>query len=394
MWIKRRHRIVTGFLKIIFPPYLKLKYKFTRDKRISIGKGSIVLSNHTTTLDPFLVQLLFKEHLYFMASKDLFNHRFTGKLIKWLINPIPKEKSKKNDISAVKNCMRVIKEGGNVCIFPEGNRTFSGKLGNVDYSIVKLVKSLKVPLVILNIQGGYPTDPRWGNTVRKGRVHVGFKKIYSYEEIKDMDNDELYKLIVENLKVDDYNYYPEYKGKNLAEDLERIFYICPICGKMHTIYSKNDIIYCKKCGLEVIYRKNLTFAPNKEEFTFFNVGEWYEWQVEKIKEMVFEDDELIYNDAIELYLSIPFKSKQLLIDGTMKMYGSYFEFENQDKKIKINFDEVEAITMVGKKKMNIYVGDKTYQVFKTSKTNLLKYLHMFYVIKNKKMGGNYAFLGI
>ena len=394
MWVKRRHRWVINFLKLIFQPYLKLKYKMTRDKRISIGKGSIILSNHTTTLDPFLIQLLFKENLYFMASKDLFNHRFTGKLIKWLINPIPKEKSKKNDISAVKNCMRVIKEGGNVCIFPEGNRTFSGKLGNVDYSIVKLVKTLKVPLVICNIHGGYPTDPRWGNTVRKGRVHVGFRKIYSYEEIKDMDNDELYNLIIENLTVDDYNYYPEYKGKNLAEDLERIFYICPVCGKMHTIACQNEKISCNQCGLEVIYRKNLTFSANKEEFKFFNVGEWYEWQIEQVKEKEYSDDELIYNDPIELYLSVPFKSKELLIDGKIEMYGTYLKFSNEKDELVIKFDEIDAITMVGKKKMNIYVGDKTYQIFKTSKTNLLKYLHMYYIIKNKKTGGNYAFLGI
>ena len=394
MWVKRRHRIIVGFLKKFIFVYLKVRYKFTRDKKISIGKGSIILCNHTTTLDPFMVSMLFKENLYFMASKDIFNHRFTGKLIKWLVNPIPKEKSKKSDISAVKNCMRVVKEGGNICIFPEGNRTFSGKLGNVDYSIVKLVKSLKVPLVICNINGGYPTDPRWGNTIRKGRVHAGFRRIYSYEEICDMDNDELYKLIIENLTVDDFNFHPEYKGKYLAEDLERVFYICPVCEAYHTISSANDKIYCTSCGLEVTYHKNLTFCPSDERFNFNNTSQWYDWQIAKIIEKEYNDDELIYSDDIELYLSIPFKSKQLLIDGKVNMYGSYFEFMNENDVVKLKFEDISAVTLVGKKKMNIYVGDKTYQIFKTGKTNLLKYLHMYYVLENKRNGGNYEFLGL
>ena len=29
-----------------------------------------------------------------------------------------------------------------ICIFPEGNRTFSGELGYIDYSIVKLIKKI------------------------------------------------------------------------------------------------------------------------------------------------------------------------------------------------------------------------------------------------------------
>lgn len=394
MWVKKRHRIITGLLRGFISLFLKLKYKYTKDNKISIGKGSVILCNHTTTLDPFLVQMLFKENLYFVARKEILENRFKGKLIKWISNPIPKNKTNENDITVVKNCMKVVGEGGNICIFPESGRTFSGKLGNVNYSIVKLVKSLQVPLVICNIRGGYPTDPRWGKTVRKGRVHVGIKKIYSYEEIKDMDNNELYNLIIENLTVDDYNYYPEYKGKNLAEDLERIFYICPVCGTMHSLYSKDDTIYCKECGLEVVYRKNLTFAPNKEEFTFFNVSEWYQWQIEQIKATEYKDNDLIYQDFIELYSSIPFKTKKLLIDGMIKMYGDFIEIGNNDDKIVINFSDIEAITMVGKMKMNIYVGDKTYQLCKTSKTNLLKYLHMFYVIKNKKHGGDFSFLGI
>ena len=146
--------------------------------------------------------------------------------------------------------MRVAKEGGNICIFPEGNRTLSGKLGNVDYSIVKLAKSLKVPLVICNIEGGYGVDPRWSNKSRKGKLHVFVRNIYQFDDIKDMDNDELYNLIIDGLTVDEFANENEYKSKKIAEDLERVFFICPNCGHMHSIHTKGNQIYCNKCGLE------------------------------------------------------------------------------------------------------------------------------------------------
>ena len=124
------------------------------------------------------------------------------------------------------------------------------------------------------------------------------------------------------------------------------------------------------------------------------VHQWYNWQVESLKEKEYCTSCPIYKDEMELYLSEAFKPKQLICDGTLKMYNNRFEFEYGNENIIFNFDDISAITLVGKKKMNIYIGDITYQIFKHSKTNLLKYLHTYYVIKNKNSGGNYEFLGI
>lgn len=392
MWIKFRHRVVIEIIRPFFTLYLKFKYKLTHDKAIKMPEGSVILCNHTTTLDPFMLNLLFKQNVYFMASKDIFNHRFTGGLIRFLVNPIPKEKGNKSDISAIKSCMKVAKENGNIGIFPEGNRTLSGKLGYIDFSIVKLVKALKKPLVICNITGGYPTDPRWGSTIRKGRMHVSFREIYQYEDINAMSNEDLYNLIIEKLTVDDYSYMVDYKGKKIAENLERVLYICPICGHMHTIYTKDNKIYCKDCGLEVTYLPSIRLESNNEKFKFNNVSGWYDWQIEEIKKKSYLKDELIYQEDLELYLSLPFKSKQLVGDGVLKMYNDRFEFDYNEENVVIDFKDISGITLVGKKKMNIYTNDKTYQVFKSSKTNLLKYMHMYYVITNEEE--NYEFLGL
>lgn len=44
--------------------------------------------------------------------------------------------------------------------------------------------------------------------------------------------------------------------------------------------------------------------------------------------------------------------------------------------------------------MNIYANGKTYQVYENERTNLIKYMHMFYIIRNRKEGIENGFIGI
>ena len=80
-------------------------------------------------------------------------------------------------------------------------------------------------------------------------------------------------------------------------------------------------------------------------------GSW--WQIEVIKEKDYSSDEVIYQDEVGLYLSVPFKKKQLLSFGQMKIYNNRFTFDSTDGVKEFMFDEITAVTLLGKKKMNI-----------------------------------------
>ncbi len=51
MLIKKRPQFVTSFLRIIFRTFLRIKYKAVIEKPISIEDGSLVICNHTTSMD-------------------------------------------------------------------------------------------------------------------------------------------------------------------------------------------------------------------------------------------------------------------------------------------------------------------------------------------------------
>ena len=394
MWVKRRHKFFRDVIAAVLRPYLRLKYKFKYKKPIKLEENSLVICNHTTSMDQFLVATLFKNHLYFMASHDIFQHRFIGKLINRLVAPIPKEKSKPTDLTAIKNCMRVVKEGGSIGIFVEGNRNYDGKLCHVDESIVKLVKMLKIPLVICNIQGGFGTEPRWSNSIRKGKLDAFVKRTYKYDELKDMSNEDLYKLIIDEITVDDENYYDNYKSKKRAEYIERLLYVCPVCGKLHTIYSKGNYVYCSSCGLKAEYGADLRFRSDNENFTISTVSEWSNYQLDFVKSLDYKDNEIIYQEEIELYEPRMYNSKVKLGEGLLRMYNDRFVFDLDTQELVLSFDQIEGVTCLGKKKLNIYCNGKTYQLFKEVNKNLIKYMHAYYIIKNKKAGVLDGFIGI
>ena len=342
-------------LRPFFKLFLRLKYGYKIKTKKGFDKGALILSNHVTVMDMFYVGMCYKTPIYYMASIDIFEHFFTGRLIDFLVRPIAKEKSKKTDVTSVRNCIKVAKEKGTICIFPEGNRTFSGKLGYIDPSIVKLVKHLKKPLVIFNINNGYGVDPRWSNKERKGNFSFGEKKVISYEEYSQMSDDELYKFIIDELTVNDLSSGETFKSNSNAEYLERVAYICPV---------------------------------------FKTVADWYDYQIEVIKNSEYKDDEVIYKDDIGFYNPRMWKSRKNLGKGNICIYNNRIEIKTNKVSREFLFDDIAGITLLGKKKMNIYHNGVTYQIFGDKRMNLLKYVHLFYILKNRKEGIENGFIGL
>ena len=61
----------------------------------------------------------------------------------------------------------------------------------------------------------------------------------------------------------------------------------------------------------------------------------------------------------------------------------------------LSFDEIAAVTVLGKNKMNIYVDEHIYQFKGSKRFNALKYVNLYHRYKNMKTGdGSGRFLGL
>ncbi len=376
-WVKKRHARVFAFLRVALAPIMRIKYHFKPVKSDLPRDAYLILSNHQATMDPFWVSKSFRFPIYFITSDDLFNLKISP-LIEYLVAPIPKSKSFA-DLKAVKDIFRVLREGGAVGIFPEGNRTISGGQWEIYDSVAKLVKASKVPLVLYNLCGGYGTDPRWGASIRRGTKYVGFVKRVIYpEEYAPMSVEELFGIIRKELDVNDVLSGEKYKSRRRAEYIERALYLCPVCGGVSTIVSHGAVFRCSRCGTQAEYTENLKISPPIKGFD--RISEWYAWEREELAARVLQG-EIVSDGKILFRESIKFQRKKKLDGDAVAIDKDNLYITGKEEHV-YPIGKIGALTMVGKKKFNFYYDNRILQVKGDKRFCAIKYVHIFDKIKS------------
>ena len=392
-WVKFRHRVFRGILYCTLGVYTRIKYNVKVDKFSEDVKGPyLILFNHQTAFDQFFVGMSFREPVYYMASEDIFSNGWVSSIIRYLVAPIPIKKQT-TDVRAILNCMKVVKEGGTIAIAPEGNRTYSGETVYMSPTIAPLARKLGVPVVLYRIEGGYGVHPRWSDTVRRGKMHSYVPRVITPEEYGNMTDDELFSEIERGLHVNEATVSGEYRGKHLAEYLERTLYVCPSHG-ISRFETHGDIIECKECGRRVRYTSTKELVGEGFEFPYRFVKEWYDHQSDVVNSIDPHDysGSEHYTDTVDFYEVIPYKRKQLIREGA--------ELSLADGGISIggelyNFDDISSIAVLGRNKLNVYHGGKIYQMKGDKRFCALKFVHIYHRYNNVKKGDkNVQFLGL
>ena len=390
-WVKNRHKPV----RILGKPIWwiinsKIHYKgefITLDK----NKPYLVLCNHQTAWDMVPLYMSFNRPLYFVASDDLFSERYS-KALEFIFAPIPKSKSLR-DTSAIRAMKQVANEGGVIAIFPEGNRTYSGKTEYIDPAIAKLIRFLKVPVIIYNLEGGYGVMPRWGETEAKGSYTGKLKRILEVDDYKDLSDEEIYNIVKEELFVDDTTIGRLFSGKRRAEFIERLLYICPDCGLAEFVSSGNEF-KCTKCGKTYHYNEDLTLSGVGFESKFKYIKDWYDYQCDYINNFDFSSygDKPVYiTKDIVLKENRVRVGKKKIYSGDVEAYYDKFVFGD----LEFRFDDITACTNLGRCKVGFYIDGKKYQfIDKDKKYAGIKYMHLFYRYKNLKEGNGSSYLGL
>ena len=392
-WVKTRHKVVYALLRPFLAPYVSWKYgikveRFKEEK----GRQYLVVMNHQTGFDQFFPAMAFRQPLYYIASEDIFSIGWVSKLLSWLVAPIPIRKQT-TDIQAVKNCIKVAKEGGSICLAPEGNRTFHGRNVYMNPSIGSLARKLALPIAVFRIEGGFGIQPRWSDVVRKGRMRGYVSQVIEPEEFKDLTAQELYQRIEKALYVDEGREAGPYVHKKTAEYLERAMYVCPYCG-LSEFESQDDLITCKKCGRQIRYTPTTALEGEGFQFPYKFVADWYDYQCEFVNnlDVLGLSETPLYEDEAQLSEVIVYKRKELLKERVhVRLYGDKIMIDDTE----YPFSDVYAVVVLGKNKVNIYHDQKIYQLKGGKRFNALKYVNLYHRYKNVvSENGNGKFLGL
>lgn len=388
---KYKHHIrFWKFIRIAAGYIISPLFKFQKELAPIIPSPYLVVSNHNTDLDPAFLGICFKKQMYFVASEHVYRSGLLSVFLKWAFEPIAKIKGSADTLTVMK-MIRYLRSGKNVCLFPEGNRSFNGKTGEIFEATGKLVKASNASLVTFKLQGGYFATPRWGKGIRRGKITGKIVKVYTAEELKLMTPEEITNIIKNDLWEDAYETQAKnpiaYKGKTLCLGFETGYSVCPKCKTIDNISSEKNKIYCKNCGMETSLDEYGYFP---KDFDFHTVTEWDDFQENFYKNLIKEakncnqnNDSLFFDTDVELWNFTENHKETSNGKGTFKMFLDSFVFETKEKTITIPLSEIPEVSIHGKKTLVFSAtGNLHYELKSEKLINVRKYLSCFYNIKN------------
>lgn len=247
----------------------------------------LVIANHESMVDFCVVANIFMpEVLCFVVSTHFFRDPVMSIGLK-VGDCLPK-KQFFPDLSAVRKMLRVIRSGKSVAIFPEGQTCFSGQSNDVDPAIGKLAKMMGVPVVNVQLRGNFLTAPKYSHSLTPSYAEAKASVLLTAEQVASMTDAEIAEKISEGIAFDEYEWERTVMKKSRRprslEGLENILFLCPSCGKEHTMTASGRDLYCTDCGYRVStddygFLHDADGSPAR----FDTPPKWYNWQYEELQ---------------------------------------------------------------------------------------------------------------
>jgi hypothetical protein len=249
----------------------------------------IIVSNHGTFFDPWIIGYFSRYPLAIMCNDDAFRG---SAVTRWYLNGIgafPKKKGA-SDFKAMKKTMSYLSSGYPVCIFPEGQTSWDGETQLLYKGIEKIIRHSRASLVMVRVSGNFLTKPWWADRVRKGRIECLFKTL-TPDYIQSITENDLFDAMISFIAHNDIKAHagavPLFFGTHLAEGLERFVWICMQCESEDTLVTAGDTIGCTACGSSWTMDASCGLAPAKNGVkAFADLYDWSQWHKVRVRSRI------------------------------------------------------------------------------------------------------------
>jgi len=136
-----------------------------------IEEGPLILAvNHASYFDPPLAGICSRRGVFYLARSTLLKWPFFGPLFP-AMNVIPVERDG-NDMNALREVIKKVKEGNGVVLFPEGTRSKDGQLQPARAGIGLIISKTRAPVLPMRIFGAHEAFPKGSKGMRFTEITV------------------------------------------------------------------------------------------------------------------------------------------------------------------------------------------------------------------------------
>ena len=274
------------------------KRKYIRNEIKKKRGAYVVIANHEAAYDFVNLISASARPMSFVISNSFFN-TLPIKSFLQKMGVIPKQQFR---IKAVIDC------GEPIVIYPAGLMCEDGLSTPISSATYKFLKWLDTDVYVAKTSGTYFVMPKWTTGLRPGKTYLDIYKLFSKEELNNMDLETFKEKTGDALLFDAYREQEKnlvkYKQNDIITGLENVLYMCPHCMTEFSMQIKDgNTIYCNHCGYE----------QTSDEYAFLHnhrgigkelryVSDWSKLIYETLKEKIKQGQEAVLSTKTKIHM--------------------------------------------------------------------------------------------
>ncbi len=162
---KWMHRQISVFTALVLNNHYLAKKKVINDVNETFKDPAIVISNHSSSLDTISISILIP-NLIFMVNDWVYRSPIFGILAR-VLGYYPVSTGVDGSVEHLK---KKLNQGYILCVFPEGKRSFTNKIGRFHKGAFFLQQQLKIDILPIYIHGNSEVMPKGDFMIHSGKI--------------------------------------------------------------------------------------------------------------------------------------------------------------------------------------------------------------------------------